>query len=287
MGNVGRGGSYSKTRRFVEDALMRVYVGGWPARAARAAGFQRRVRIVEHSVACPAWPRGAPPLTIAFASDFHAGPTTHPALLDLACDAITRARPDVILLGGDYVFLDARHIAMLAERLARLRAPHGIFAVLGNHDLWADNDHIERALASAGVRVLVNESATLAPPFDHVSICGIDDPWVGVADAGRAFGNARARDVRVLLMHAPEGLMFARGHRFDLALCGHTHGGHVALPGGVPIVSVGPLSRRYAHGAHALEGGGTLIVSRGIGGIEIPIRLFADPDVVVCTLTGS
>ncbi|HEY0251221.1 MAG TPA: hypothetical protein VGC41_06820, partial [Kofleriaceae bacterium] len=70
---------------------------------------------------------------------------------------------------------------------------------------------------------------------------------------------------------------------FDLAMCGHTHGGHVALPGGIPILVPGPASRRYAHGRYELEGK-TLIVSRGVGSTEVAPRWNADPDILLVTL---
>ncbi len=288
MGLMGRGAHYTSTRGIVEGALARLYRGGWPSRAARRAGFQRRVRVVTHDVACAAWPKGAPSLRIAFASDLHAGPTTHPELLELACRTLADARPDVLLLGGDYVFLDARSIGPLARALGRVPAPLGRFAVMGNHDLWADDARIVRALEANGIDVLVNRHVRLAAPFAHVAVCGLDEPWVGCPDATRAIDAADVA-VRIVLMHAPAGLLAVGARRFDVAFCGHTHGGHVALPGGVPIVAPGPLSRRYSHGRYAVgaDGRATLLVSRGVGGIELPVRTFADPDVVVCTLGAA
>jgi predicted MPP superfamily phosphohydrolase len=280
----GRGKNYTALRNAGEAVLSRAFASHWPARLARAARWQGGVSVVRHAIRCDGWPRGARRLRVAFASDFHAGPTTHESQLDAACDAIARAEPDLVLLGGDFVLFDAKHIVALAPRLARLRAPLGRFAVLGNHDLWADDARIVRALEDAGVRVLVNESRRLSPPFDHVVVAALDDAWTGSPDASRAF--AEDADVRVLLMHSPDGLLFTRGARFDLALCGHTHGGHVALPGGVPIVVPGPLGRVHPHGRFAVQGG-TLVVSRGVGAAEVPFRLFAPPDVVVCDLHGE
>jgi predicted MPP superfamily phosphohydrolase len=262
-----------------EWILSRAYRGGWPADLIRAAHLQDRVRTHHHHVRCAAWPSGAPPLRIAFASDIHAGPTTHASLIRETADALAAAKPDVLLLGGDYVLFDARHVEMLAP-IFDVPAPIGRFAVLGNHDLWADDRRIVSAIERAGIRVLVNEAAHLPAPYDRVSICGLDEPWTGRPDPSAAF--ADARDVRVLLAHAPSAVALV-DEPFDVCLCGHTHGGHIALPGGVPIVNVGPLSREYPHGRHENRGR-TLIVSRGIGGSESPLRLFAPPDVRIVDL---
>jgi predicted MPP superfamily phosphohydrolase len=277
----GRGRDYSPTRAASEWILARVYRGGWTARLVRRVGLQRPVATFEHRVPCARWPEGTRALRMAFVSDLHAGPTTHPSLLDEAASALRAANPDVLLLGGDYVYLHADRIHELMPRLADVPAPFGRFAVFGNHDLWANDATVCAALERAGFRVLVNENAALPAPFEHVSICGLDDPWVGAPDVRAAFDGAR--DVKVLLMHAPEGMMVVGDEPFDVAVCGHTHGGHIALPGGIPIVVAGPLSRRYSDGAYDV-GGRPLIVSRGIGATESALRLFADPDIRVVNL---
>jgi predicted MPP superfamily phosphohydrolase len=237
------------------------------------------VQVRHHRVTTPRWPAGAPPLRIAFASDLHAGPTTHASLLDDAFDRLAGARADVILLGGDYVFLDAGYISEIADRVRGLRAPLGIHAVMGNHDLWAEDDKIVRELAAAGARVLVNETVALAP---HAVLAGLDDPWTGIAPVRPIFAPTDA--ARVVLVHAPEAMLYLRDEPFELALCGHTHGGHVALPGEVPVLVPGPLSRRYAHGRYDVGGDRALIVSRGVGASEVALRTFADPDILVVDL---
>jgi predicted MPP superfamily phosphohydrolase len=264
-----------------EWVLSRAFRGAWPARLVHAMRLQDRVATHVHRIRCERWPASAPALRIAFASDFHAGPTTHPTLLEETARALAEAKPDVLLFGGDYVLFDARWVDALAPVLAA-HAPLGRFAVLGNHDLWADDRRIVAALERAGVRVLVNEAVHLAPPFDHVSICGLDEPWTGRPDPRAAFEGAR--DVRVLLAHAPSAVALVED-RFDVCICGHTHGGHIALPGGIPIWAVGPLAREHPHGRHENRGR-TVIVSRGIGGSESALRLFAPPDIRIVDLAG-
>jgi len=279
----GRGTSYSKKRRAIESTLSLAMAKGWAPSLLRRFGLQPPVRTRLHYIACARWPEGVRPLRAGFVSDLHAGPTTHPSLHEEAAQALARAEPDVLLLGGDYVFLHASFIDAMLPVLAAVPAPFGRFAVFGNHDLWADDRHIRRALEHAGFEVLVNESRALPEPFAHVSICGIDDPWTGTPDVRKTFEGAR--DVRVLLMHAPETLTLLDGAEFDVAVCGHTHGGHIAIPimGGTPIVTAGPLSRRYSEGRFTVDGR-AVIVSRGIGATESPLRLFADPDVRIVTL---
>jgi uncharacterized protein len=280
----GRGSSYTRARGVVEWTLGNAYRHDWPARLVRTLGLQRRVRVRADRVVAPGWPARTPALRIAFASDLHAGPTTHASVLDDAFAALAAAQADVLLLGGDYVFLTADRIAEVARRLARLpRPPLGVFAVMGNHDLWADDAAIAAALGAAGARVLVNERVALPAPFAHVALVGLDDPWTGVP-APPPFLDADR--VRVVLVHAPEAMLSLGDVAFDLALCGHTHGGHIALPGGVPILVPGPASRRFAHGRYDLSGGRTLIVSRGVGSTEVALRLNADPDILVVDLGG-
>jgi uncharacterized protein len=271
-------------RRVGEHLLDTILLSGLFAKWSYHFGLHGRFRVTRHDVSLPAGKRLPRPLTIAFASDFHAGPTTHPAIFDDLLDGIQLHRPDILLLGGDFVSGKAVYIGGLAERLARYNPPLGKFAVFGNHDLWADDVHLENVLAEAGIRVLVNRNIGLPTPFETVSICGMDDPWTGDPDMRRTLGGAM--DVRILLMHAPDGLLFLGAERFDVGFAGHTHGGQIALSDGTPIVvPSGPLSRKYCHGKYALDESTSLIVSRGVGCSNIPVRVNADPELVICTLS--
>jgi predicted MPP superfamily phosphohydrolase len=280
----GRARDLSRLRRAVWVAMDFGYHGGWTAALARWLHLHGRISVQKQDVRLKRWTSG-PPLRIVFASDFHAGPVTHPELLNEASRAIAGGKPDLLLLGGDFISPHARYIDGLADRLRQIDAPLGKFAVLGNHDLYADDEYVVERLAAAGVRTLTNECVRFAPPYDGIALCGLDDPTVGSPNAKAALCGADG--ARIVLMHSPEGLLTLRGHEFDLAFCGHTHGGQVALPGGRPIMMPGGrLNRMYAHGTHRLPdyGDATLIVSRGIGCSSVPVRLFAGPEVHVCTV---
>jgi predicted MPP superfamily phosphohydrolase len=221
------------------------------------------------------------PLTIAFASDLHLGPTTSSRTLDRAFALLSEARADVVALGGDYIFLDvtAAHARELRARVEAVPARTKI-AVLGNHDLWTYHARIEDALREAGVRVLVNDAARLPAPHEEVAVLGLDDPWTGRPDGDRAIAAAGDARVRIAVCHAPEGVRFVLGKRVSLLLVGHTHGGQIALPGPRPVFVPGPLGRRFPFGRHRV-GDLELFVSRGVGATELPMRAFAPPDVVI------
>lgn len=260
--------------------------GRWAARAAYALGLQGgpAVYVDEQRIALSRPMRA--PLRVAFASDFHAGVTTDTRILADACARLEALRPDVILLGGDFVSVRANDIHELAPMLATIHAPLGKFGVFGNHDLRANWHVIADALSAAGVRMLVNEVAHLAAPHDDVSIIGLDDPIIGEPD-GALFDHARG--VRIVLMHAPDGLLAAGDRPFDLALCGHTHGGQIVLPGGVmPYLPHGEFSREFPVGRFQLGPGKdrTLVVSRGVGCSTLPVRIGCSAEVHLITLAG-
>ena len=286
---TSRGHFYSRRRAAVERVLRVAYRGDWPARVWGRLPGRTRVRVEHHELV--ALERGRKPLRIAFASDLHIGPTTPVALLERAFDAMAAAKPDVLALGGDYVFLEATHAraALLAALVARVPAPVKV-AVLGNHDLWTFHGRLEDALARAGVTVLVNDAlrlreTVLCAEHDDIALVGLDDPWTGVPDGPRALEAARGAAVKLGICHAPEGTTLLAGE-VALLLCGHTHGGHIALPGGRPIIVPGPLGRRYPSGVFDVRGT-TLIVSRGLGGIELPLRSYAPPDVRIIDVLPS
>ena len=267
-------------RRVGERVLDTVLLQGHVARWAHRIRLQGKLGVTHHALTLPPERRLASPLRIAFASDFHAGPTTHPEIFSDLFREIERQQPDLLLLGGDFVSGKAHYIAAFTRELAACRPRLGKFAVFGNHDLWVDDGHLGDTLGKAGVEVLTNRHTALPAPFANVSICGIDDPWTGAPDFDAAFHGAQA--TRILLMHAPDGLLLANEHKFDLAFAGHTHGGQIVFPDGNPIVlPSGPLCRKYSYGRYPIAGNGDLVVSRGIGCSTVPLRINADPELVI------
>jgi uncharacterized protein len=281
---VGRGRNYTMLRGVGELLMRATYRASWPARAWDRVPGRAEVTRIDHRIALSRERPLRAPLRIAFASDLHLGPTTPRRTLDRAFALLAEASPAVLVLGGDYVFLDATR-AMARELGERVRAvPAKVkVAVLGNHDLWTRHDWIEEALAGAGARVLVNEAVRLPPPHDEVAVLGLDDPWTGSPDGARAVASCGDAAVKIAVSHSPDGVPFLVGRGVSLVMAGHTHGGQIALPGPRPIVVPGPLGKRWPYGLHEHDGM-KIFVSRGVGTTELPIRAFAPPDVAVFEL---
>jgi predicted MPP superfamily phosphohydrolase len=281
----GRARHASFKKKAVDVLLGTLYQGGWPAVITQAIGLQGTLEVSEHVFRVRRTRPNAPVLRVAFASDFHAGPTLHRRLLADVFAALASMRADVLLLGGDFISFHARHVDALVDGIRAVHAPLGKFAVLGNHDLLGDDVYVTSRLADAGVRTLVNENVRLAAPHDDVWVCGLDDWDEGAPDAERAF--AGAEGTRILLAHQPDGLTVVGDRRFDIAFCGHVHGGQFLVRDREPLIRhKGPVSKLYMHGGvfHTGTNDAPVLVSRGIGTSTLPARHRADPQVHFCTL---
>jgi predicted MPP superfamily phosphohydrolase len=278
----GRGTGYSVWRGVVESALGILYVGDWPARLWARVPGACSVAVEKHVIQLPGGVGAG--CRLAFVSDLHLGPTTPRQVLEAAFALVRRARPDLLVLGGDYVYLDAGPSRLFAlAALVRSVECQVKVAVLGNHDLWTDDVAIEDALSEVGVSVLVNQGVRLPRPWADVGLVGLDDPWAGRCDARLPFAALDGCAFRIVVCHSPDGLLHLSDVAFNLFLAGHTHGGHMAAPWGPIVLSHGQLCGRYPAGESAFNGA-RVLVSRGVGGIEVPVRTYARPDILLVEL---
>lgn len=196
-----------------------------------------------------------------------------------AVDAIALERPDVIVLGGDYVtWGDRRFVAPSAEALAPLAAPHGVYAILGNHD---DDHDMPAALGRQGIQVLKDARTRLTirgEPLDLVGIRFWTKKQIDIATLTRDCAPAT-----ILLAHDPRRFTEAAALNVPLVVSGHTHGGQVVLPG---LGAVAARKFPVAAGLIRRERT-TMFVSRGIGTIYVPIRINCPPEAAVLTLQPS
>jgi predicted MPP superfamily phosphohydrolase len=279
----GRGKHNHFIRTWCELVLDALLCRGLFAKWSYRLGMHGQLVVSEHQLRLSGRQLLPGPIKIGFASDFHAGPTTHPEIFRALSHALQAHQPDLVLLGGDYISCKAAYIDKLIDHLTSYQAPLGTYAVLGNHDLWSDSEYIGARLHQSGIQVLRNQCVDLPEPFDRISVVGLDDPWTGEVCAEQAF--VGAKQATILLMHSPDGLLYLDGRRFDLGFAGHTHGGQICVRNGAPIVAPhGPLSRKFVQGRHKIENHGTLFVGRGIGCSNIPVRINASPELIICTL---
>ncbi len=218
-------------------------------------------------------------------TDLHLKSTWHPAIDDLH-ERVQRDPPDLIFITGDFIEdkLDGRGAMPLVERfVSGLLSRFGIFAVSGNHD----GEFIGARVASWGVRVLPMGSPTTidvrGASLELIGLAGLDRNDLRAQDVLNIppLRPAEARIPRIVLSHYPDALVGLHACEVVPALCfaGHTHGGQVCLPGGMPILRHDSLPRRYCSGIHRL-GQTWLIVSRGMGFSSYPIRVFCPAEVV-------
>ncbi len=216
-------------------------------------------------------------------SDFHLHPFTQIEFIERVVSTANELAPGVVCLLGDYVFESADSIYELAPVLAGLESTYGVFAVLGNHDLWTDAAVVRFGLEAVGIRVLVNESVPLRVGDDDLILAGLDDGWSGEPDLSLALEGSPQGSPVILMLHEPDFAdHYARDGRIRLQLSGHTHGGQMRIPGfGGPFRP--EYGRKYDDGLIEIEGM-WLYTTRGIGVIGPPARLNCRPEITEITL---
>jgi uncharacterized protein len=221
-------------------------------------------------------------LRIAFLTDFHHSETGPRRLVEAAVRTAMAEAPDLICLGGDYVTWgggpDRRYVAPVAEMLGALSAPHGVFAVLGNHD---DDRDMPAALTRQGITVLRDARTRIEIRGDTLDLAGIRYWTHRPSEIAQVLRGAHANTL--LLAHTPMRLAQAAALSVPLVLSGHTHGGQIVLPG---LGAVAAREFPVIAGIGRRENT-AIFVSRGVGTVYVPIRLNCPPEVAVLTLDAT
>lgn len=250
----------------------------------------RRIEVTHQPIRLPNLSRSVHGFRIVQLSDIHHSPFLSEAEITTAAHRANELQPDLIALTGDYISHSRDYIAGCARALGRLRAPHGVFAVLGNHDHWTDGEMMHRALTDHGIRVLTNENVPIYRGDDSIRLAGIDDLLVRKDDLRAALDGTFRNETRILLAHNPAIIREAARAGVDLVLSGHTHGGQInwrLLIGREDSRTSRWLrrpSRRLTRG-HAQLGSTHLYVNRGLGTVVVPLRYGCTPEITVLELT--
>ncbi len=218
-------------------------------------------------------------LRIGLMTDVHRSEWVSDEDVRHAVDTLMAAKPDLIVLGGDYVtWGDRRYVVPAAEALSRLSAPHGVFAVLGNHD---DDREMPAALNRRGIEVLRDVRTQRRIRNETLDLAGVRF-WTKRPSEIAAVVRGATKPV-ILLAHDPRRIAEAAALDIPLVLSGHTHGGQVVLP------LVGALAARKfpVLSGVARRGDTAMFVSRGVGTVYLPVRINCPPEVALLTLSSS
>jgi len=255
------------------------------------------IEMTQLDIPLPGLPEELDGFTIVQLSDLHMGP-------HVAADHVRRGvaltnalEADLVILTGDFVYRSAEYSGACARELASIRANHGVYAVLGNHDIWTDADEVAGNLKRVGLVVLRNERQALMVAGTRLWLLGIDDTgytggffsdfkamWQEAHDAlAILLQGIPAAEPRLLLVHNPDFTEMLPQGRIDLILCGHTHGGQVRLPFiGAPLVP-SCFGHKYVGGL-VRRPGALVYVNRGLGLISPPVRFLCRPEITLLRL---
>ena len=247
-------------------------------------------RIVRRDFSLPRWPERMDGFTIALLSDFHYDPyfSIHP--LRSAIGMVNDLRPDMIVLTGDFVsvpmFGDEKKGAFAAEPCARLlrqmTAPHGLWAVMGNHDEGTDREIVTRALQAENIRVLANQSEAIERDGTRFWLAGVNDVLSYTADLTQTLLPVPAGEAVILLAHEPDFADEAARFPIDLQLSGHSHGGQIRIPF-LPPLYLPIMAKKYVLGTYRV-GPLLLYTNAGLGTVGVPLRFDCPPEITLLTL---
>ena len=219
-------------------------------------------------------------------SDIHYYPFTTIGLVNRAVEMANQLKPDLTVLTGDFVWHEAEAIFELMPSLAQLNAKHGVFAGLGNHDLWTDVEVVTQAIRQESLPLLVNQGVPISVGKSTLYLASLDDGWSGKPVLSDAMANYSDNAITVLLMHEPDlAPRYAPDERIHLQLSGHSHGGQVRLPFYGPLV-LPYLSWKYPMGLYNVDGM-WLYTNRGLGTTNVPLRVNCPPEITELTLVSG
>ena len=265
------------TRRTVLKGALAATVGAFTGTAAYGVGYERHhIGVTEAELSVSGLPPPLDGLRIALLTDIHHSQLVSAEDVRRAVDLTSSLGADLVVLGGDYVtYGDRGFVGPVAELLSPLRAPHGVIAILGNHD---DDRDMPAALARTGITVLKDQRTRLHIRGETLDLAGIRFWTRRASDIARVVRGAAG--TTLLLAHDPRRLAEASALNIPGVLSGHTHGGQVVLPGvGMLVKNRFPVVAGLGQRENT-----SIFVSRGIGTVYVPVRINCPPEVALITL---
>ncbi len=274
--------SQMSRRRFLARATY-AYAGAGAALSTYGIWSAYRLpRVTRRTLVFPDLPPGLDGLTLLHLSDLHAGMHLGEDMMQEIVAQANALRPDLIVQTGDMIDISRSYIPAYVRAFRELSAPFGVVTVLGNHDRYTGEREVIQGCREAGQVFVQNGCHVVERHGAVLALLGIDDPhnWTAddpqQADVDAARRAAPPDAFHVLLAHRPGAWDTAAPRGIPLTLAGHIHGGQFYLP--LIGWSPGSLITKYVTG-HFQRGNSQLYVSRGIGVVGVPIRVFAPPEI--------
>ena len=220
---------------------------------------------------------------IIFISDIHHGPYLSINRVKKLVQKINKLKPDMILLGGDYVHRNKKYIKPCFKELKKLKAKFGVFGVLGNHDHWESASLTISSMKKAGINLVKNSGKWIYYKKSRIKIGGVGDLWEDTQIIKPIINDANINDFVILISHNPDYVEKVKSNKIDLVVSGHTHGGQVTLFGLWAPILPSKYGQKYRSGIKYNNNICTLITT-GIGTITPPVRFFARPEIVLISL---
>ena len=245
-------------------------------------GNAKTIRVNELTLKFTNLPSAFNGFVILHLSDLHID--SIPGFASILIQKIKGLKFDICLLTGDYrrdISGSFSHILKPLQILSKyIQTSNGTFAVLGNHDTYLMAQYEEQS----GMELLINESVVIEKDGQKILITGTDDPFNFFTESARLCFETKGYDFKIAMVHTPELAKVASDKKYDLYLCGHTHGGQICLKDGFPLISHQFEGKQFNHGKWNI---GKMIgyTSTGVGVSGMPVRFNCPAEVTLITLT--
>jgi len=264
---------------------------GWAAAGMVAGGAGLDIAYEKHwvevtgpRIAIPGLPEAFEGLRLCHVTDVHHGPYLPLDRVREIVRLALRQAPDAFVVTGDMSHRSERYVPPVWRALGELRAPMGVWCVMGNHDHWHGIEASRRGAVEAGMVELRNRAAPLQRGGSRIWLAGVGDLWEDEQDLAGALRHVPRDEAVVLLTHNPDFADQMDDPRVKLMLAGHSHGGQVSLPLLGPIAV--PCKRKYTRGLVQTDVS-QIYICRGLGMATVPFRMGSRPELAVIELTRA
>jgi predicted MPP superfamily phosphohydrolase len=299
-------------RTFLRNALLGSsgVAAGLAINDLRPDGYTGSPILEEHRIDIVDLPSAFQGYRIGFLTDIHLGIWVPQSWLIEALAALQRRDLDLLILGGDYIYVNASRAWQtagairnsdydslsrpdsaaaiyrdVATIISRSSFPDGIIGVVGNHEHWNYYPLFIKTLKDfPSIKILINEEHSISRNGDHLHIFGVDDYVTGIPLPPPPRERTK-NSSRLLISHNPDyipAILQQRNDPFDFAMCGHTHGGQICLPvlGGL-LIQI--RDNRFMAGLATVDKG-SVYTSRGLGVVGLPFRFNCPAEITIFEL---